>query len=385
MTATLALLNRFLPPAPGVTGELLFGLAAALARRLPELRFEAIGTDLGYGRPTAAPPGPPLAGVTRLRSLQRRGWSPVRPLATAVDGWRMARRARAADIVLSLTDPPLLNRWLAHGLGGRQHWIEWTMDLYPDAFRAALGQTPRPRPHGGRRPDLRLCLGPGQADYLARDGLPPVPHLLMPAGVRPAPRHPAPARRDGPVRLVYAGNLGRAHPAGALLRLAALLDEGFRLTLSPYGSGAARLRHEMAGHPRIDWAEGPLSDAVLDAADVHVAALGLAWTHLCVPSKAISALCRGKPVLFFGSPDSDVCHWAGAAGWPVGDDTSLAQALRHIADPDARAAARAAAIAAGDRLRQVERHSLDALAHGLAAMLGGGARPEPAPRESVCQ
>ncbi|MBF0335455.1 MAG: hypothetical protein HQL40_17715, partial [Alphaproteobacteria bacterium] len=49
MTATLALVNRFLPPAPGVTGDLLFKLAAALSRRIPDLRFEAIGTDLGYG------------------------------------------------------------------------------------------------------------------------------------------------------------------------------------------------------------------------------------------------------------------------------------------------------------------------------------------------
>jgi hypothetical protein len=80
----------------------------------------------------------------------------------------MAGRAAAGDIdvVLSCTDPPLLPWWLGARLPADRHWVEWSMDLYPDAVAAALGL----------------------------------------------------------VTLVYAGNLGRAHPVAALEWLASALD-----------------------------------------------------------------------------------------------------------------------------------------------------------------
>lgn len=390
----LTLLNRFLPPAPGVTGRLLYRLAQALSDRLPGLECQAVGTDLAYGNHPAAEV--PAMSAQRFPSWQGYGriW---RLPATLHDGWRMARYAAAVgdDVVLSCTDPPMLGWWLSHTLPVSRRWVEWTMDLYPDALAAAVG-LPCPRLSlgrlfHGRLPDLRLCLGPAQAHYLTgRDGR-PCPHLILPAGITARAKPKAVFAADGRVTLdrvtlVYAGNLGLAHAPEALAALAAALDPvRFRLRLAVQGRGGERLRRRLSDFPAVDWSDRPLSEADLDAADVHIASLKPGWTHLCVPSKAVSALCRGRPLLFFGSELSDVWQWAQpernggkAAGIPGGwrvdldnagrpDRAMLAVALREMLQSRGLAAATLAAEAAGDRLRDIAAAGIDGLAAWLMA------------------
>jgi hypothetical protein len=382
MTAPIrvTLLNRFLPPSPGITGTLLYRLGAALRERVPELQLSAVGTDLGYGR-HRPPDDLPTINAVRLRSWQCNGPA-LRLPATLHDGQRMAQQAIAADVVLSCSDPPLLGHWLSRSLPRSTRWVEWCMDRYPEALAAAAG-LPCPPLWSGRLPDLRLCLGPGQAAWLAGRDRRAVAPLLLPAGVVAAPSTPPPSRQDERLTLIYAGNLGRAHEWQALTMLAQAIDPArCRLIVAAHGVGAVAARRHLAGMAAVDWCDDPVDDDTLNRADVHVASLKPGWTHVCVPSKAVSALCRGRPLLFFGDGASDGWKWAEgsrakgagqAAGWrvaldPAGlpDPMGLLMALAVMAEPDYLAAATAAAQAAGDRLRAVETTSIDALAAWLA-------------------
>lgn len=323
------------------------------------LDLQIIGTGRTYGG----------GGAVNEDGLWRRG------LAAFTDGRWLAALAARHTAVLSLTDPPFLAFHLARRLPLGCLWIEWTMDLYPAALRAAWGLAPgRNCRSWGRRPDLRLHLGPGQAAFAASPGTDAAAAAILPAGVHDTvgatPDVPAQSCR---IRLIYAGNLGRAHWADALPLLAAACDPArFHLTVAAYGAGAAQIRAQLRGFPHVDWRDAPLADAELDAGHVHIASLRENWTHVCVPSKAISALCRGRPILFFGAAASDVWGWANGAGWRVDPNPAAAAhdlpgILQEIAASANLAAATRRAQEAGKRLRLAESRGVSALAAWLDA------------------
>lgn len=357
---SVAMVNRFAPPDAAPTAVALARLAALLKARLPTINLRVVGAERAYGG----------AGA-RNESPWRRATASWR------DGATLAAAAAAHDAVISLTDPPLLACRLARRLKAETLWIEWTMDLYPEALAAAAGLSPRPsRFPGLRRPDLRLCLGPEQAAFLAADGGPPIRQLILPAGVCDPPANSLSPPPSGLVHLAYAGNLGRAHWADALPSLARACDPArFRLTIAAYGKQAATTRKALAAFPHVDWRETPLSETELNAAHVHIVSLKENWTHVCVPSKAVSALSRGRPILFFGSARSDVWRWAQTDGAqsaglriaPLAKAASamLPDALAQLATPVRLAALTEQAAKAASQLRDAEEKTVDALADRL--------------------
>lgn len=375
--ASVALVNRFAPPDAAPTATALARLATLLRARTPTLSLQMIATKRTYA-------GGGAAGEDLVR----------RAVASWRDGRRLAEAAAPHAAVLSLTDPPLLARHLARRLPPETLWLEWVMDLHPAALWAALGLRPRrlfPGRSSGRRPDLRLFLGPRQAAFAVRVEKPDVqaraPHLILPAGLCERPARPAaPYAAREPVRLAYAGNLGRAHWDDALPLLAAAADpQRFRLTVAAYGARAAAVRRRLAGFPHVEWRDRPLEQAEFDAAHVHVVSLKENWTHVCAPSKAVSALCRGRPVLFFGAAASDVWGWADGAGLRLDPNRGAAVhglpgVLAQLAAPDQLAELTARAWMAGDRLRAAEADAVDALAVRLEAVASGQSLPRRAPR-----
>lgn len=396
---TLVMVNRFVPPDSAPTALALERLAGLLRQRLPDGDLVGLGGDAVYGSPSssaAAMAGPPLE-VRRIRSWpQGSGWR--RAIATLHDGAALAAAASSYPAVLSLTDPPLLAWWLARRLPPSRVWIEWMMDVYPHALAAASGgrgakmigpMMAMMRGAGGRRlPDMRLYLGPGQRDFVATGDQRPVPAAILPVGVCESPGDgvPAPLRMaasDSRIRLVYAGNHGRAHWDEALPLLAEMADPArFQIDVAAFGAGAARLRRRLARFAHVTWHDQPLTAAELAAADVHVASLKPDWTHISLPSKAVTALCLGRPVLFFGDRESDAWRWIDGGGWRVAPDRKhaaviLPEVLTEIAAPPALVAMTRRAVRAGDCLRLAESDGADALAERLSRAVY-----EPIPRTS---
>jgi hypothetical protein len=229
-------------------------------------------------------------------------------------------------------------------LGRRRPWALWSMDLYPDAFAAAGLATPRNplyrllhRRVYRRRPDLLIALGPLQARFLQQQyGPPPIPTAITPCGVY---RHQADpetppwrARQRSKILLGYCGNLGEAHSVEFLRAVVQSMDrERFHLILSVYGSKANQLLQAIdpddPGITRLD----SVPREQFHHIDVHLVSLLTPWVHVCVPSKAISAVCSGSALLFYGSADCDNWELLRDAGWRVPESTRGAQVEADVA------------------------------------------------------
>jgi len=366
-------------------------LATEIAAALPQAEvriFSTAGRYRGNPASSASPIGAAdRIAVTRIRQTDFGSGRSARLAASLLDGLRLARRAASwADTVISLTDPPLQGYWM--GRAARRHrvrWAEWTMDLYPEAFAAAgLARPSHPvmraltAAHRRRAPDLHICLGTGQLDHLRRSRGANCDGIVIPAGLfESEPLDPPDWRRnEDRVVLAYAGNLGEAHSAELVARLIERAPpDRFLFMLAPHGARAAALRQRVGDAPHTRWSDR-LDAAALDHADAHIVSLRRDWTHVCVPSKALSAFSRGRPVLFLGSADSDSWRFGGGAGWLVPEpahptgangladaatDAAIDAALAAIADPAERAAATEAAIAAHARLTVLRSEGLNRL------------------------
>ncbi|MFN4090861.1 MAG: hypothetical protein ACK4QW_17710 [Alphaproteobacteria bacterium] len=375
----IALVNRFCPPDPAPTGRAMADLAVDLAAMLPGATIRLFTTCGSYRDGETHPPRA-LAGVvvTRIPAARLGRGRPARLAAGLIDGRRLATLACGwADTVISLTDPPLQGIWMGREARRRGvRWAEWTMDLYPEAFVAAgLAGVKNPFVRALARrmrrlpPDLDICLGPAQLDHVRRlRG--ERPGIVLPAGLSdPAPLEPPSWRlREDRTVLAYAGNLGEAHSAETVARLIERAPPTrYLFLMAPHGARANMLRQRIGGAPHIVWRDR-LGAADLDHADVHIVSLPPQWLHVCVPSKALSAISRGRPILFLGPSDSDSCRFAGEAVWHVPEpasDAAIDAALAAVADPAARAAATEAAIAAHARLTALRIEAIGRLAAWL--------------------
>ena len=57
--------------------------------------------------------------------------------------------------------------------------------------------------------------------------------------------------------------------------------------------------------------------------DVHVVSLKSEWDHICVPSKAVSAISEGSAILFNCSEKNDNWRLLQKAGWRMNDQKKL--------------------------------------------------------------
>ncbi|MEI6986389.1 MAG: hypothetical protein WCK65_09680 [Rhodospirillaceae bacterium] len=373
----IAVINRFYPPDPAPTGRAAQSLVQSLTTELPGCEITVYTTRGVYDRrPTA---GQAAAGVSLVTiPALYQGKQPIlRLLSSVVEGLRLAYLAtRRADLVISLTDPPLLSFWVA--LFVRRSgcaWIEWVMDVYPDFLVAARVVKPNNpiylwlwRLACGHRPNRIIALGEPQLAYLHRTRGMATPGFILPAGVLPAGALPEPApilATSGLVRLAYAGNLGDAHCPELVARLIErATDRGFHFDVSVHGSRAKWLRRRLAGRSMVRWHDFLAQDQLAEA-DCHLVTLSAAATWLCVPSKAVSAVCMARPVIFAGSADADSWAMLGQtgllAGWLIAEqanggfrDADIDNVLAAVAKPQEREAKTAAAKELGDRLRAME-------------------------------
>lgn len=253
-------------------------------------------------------------GVTRL-------------LSSLCEGFGLCWKALMLrpDVVFVLTDPPLLNLWA--GLlfrFSKARWIYWSLDLYPEAFEAAGLVDRRNLAYRAlscsiRRnvPDMLIALGEKQAERILAAMARPVEHVCLPPGIveKPAPGAPPSWRSDRHVHFGYFGNLGAAHSASFIVELARTLNPSLqRLVLSPTGVKAREVLDAVSGNEAVVLADRlPLEQ--MSYIDVHLVSLLPHWTDLCVPSKAVTAVCCGRPILFHGVVESDTWQALGSAGW----------------------------------------------------------------------
>ena len=332
-----------------VTGH---GLLEALPDDPPGLRFEALFADCPMVKYS------PL-GRTRFE-------------LNYAHAWQQQLDREPADVVVACNVPLFtLARMRAHFARRQQPWVLWHQDIYS---LGVAGEAGRRLP--GAAADLvsrkaqRLecaqvhsasavvAIGEGFVEQyrawgLNTDHVRVIPNWAPLDHITPGPRDNDWTARHGlssaPVRLLYAGTLGRKHNPMLLLEL---LD-GLRargvdalLTVVSEGVGAEDLAVAAADRPDVrllGYQPAEELPSVLASADAVIALLEPDAARFSVPSKVLSYLAAGRPVVALvpnGNPAAeDVAAAGGFVGAPSHAGTQAAAAWLADVTRDAEALA----------------------------------------------
>ncbi|MCZ8371087.1 MAG: glycosyltransferase family 4 protein [Porphyrobacter sp.] len=375
----VVLINRFFHPDESATALMLTDLVTGLAN--PGLDLHVITAAAAYtpsGEHARDTLGVDRLSVTRLPNLPLSHHSLA---ARALNflafycGLLVAGlfRVRRGDIVICLTDPPLVGivAALLTRLKGAT-LIHWVQDIYPEtATRLGFGTSTNP----AVRLAIRLrdwAWGTAHTNVVIGERM----HaMLVSRGVVPARLHiiqnwaeeealtPLAAEHN-PLRaqwgfgkdvtvVGYSGNLGRAHDAATMLDAAALLgarqDAPIRLLFIGGGAKHAlletaaddpRLSNIVARRPYRPRAELQQS---LSVPDIHWLSLEPELEGLIVPSKFYGAAAVGRPIIFIGDTDGEVARLI-----------AKAQCGASFAKGDAEGVANYLAVLAKDRALQAQ-------------------------------
>lgn len=272
-------------------------------------------------------------------------WS--RLAVNLLDGFRLMLRSMFLprhDLKIVMTDPSLLNAWAIFLRPFyRSRLVFWTMDLYPEAF-ASAGLVAKS--NWAYRllaafvyshvPDFLIALGEQQYRYLCRQyKRDSIQHIILPCGIYENSPSELPAwRREHQDKIIfcYAGNVGEAHNAAFLLELIKQLDpEKHLILLRLYGCKAGSLLDAVRSN-KVVLILDYLPQSEMQYVDVNVASLLAAWNHVCVPSKVVSAICAGTPILYNANEESEGACMFPEAVWLLPDSESLAIAIRKFLD-----------------------------------------------------
>jgi colanic acid biosynthesis glycosyl transferase WcaI len=347
-------INQFFWPDSSATSQQLTDLATGLAERGNHVTV--LCGEGGYANVSAGAVAPPV-DVIRVKALpfsKNKITRLMSYLSFYVSAFASGLTAPKADVVVSLTTPPLISLLgtAIKMLRGSRHFI-WEQDIYPDvaidlnyiqkggvADRATGVLADFSRKHA----DGIIALGECMKQRLVQRGI-PADNISIAENWSSAESITPMERPGDPNQLVllYSGNLGLAHDvdtiAGAMKNLRA--DSRFRFLF--VGSGVKRKQLqdfseandigslEMRGYVSRD----KLSEG-LAVGDIGLVTQSNVCLGTVVPSKVYGILAAGRPVLFIGpkvaTPALVIDRHA--CGWHVepGDVEGLTQLLVHLAE-----------------------------------------------------
>ena len=312
--SAITIVNRHYPPNPGITGESAWDLATYL---IEQHGIEVIVVHIDRTYDGGGQVRQPVGEIHAVTTIYKGKNGALRILAGLWDGFMLIRKALKVGRgpLLIMTSPPMLPFWASLLLRNRTYWL-WAMDLFPEGF-AAEGKVSSQNPvyrwiirqTYRHAPQRLIALGPEQARHLLTLFGQPIPTTILPCGVlmhQPRdPDRPNWRANDGLIYLGYAGNVGQAHSAEFLKSVIMHLDPTrFRLVLALYGTKADAVwvaAEGVAGVIRLP----NIPRSQLGYLDVQLVSLLPEWTHIAVPSKAMSAVGADSPILFCGDPHSD--------------------------------------------------------------------------------
>lgn len=348
-------INRVFPPDAGPSGlrlmELCQGLAAA---------GWGVTVLCGSGRGEIPTNLHPHIAVVRMglgAHEHKPRWYDV-PLWYAAFVWRASRLPRH-DVVVTLTDPPLLAVVSAFlkktGVRGAVHWVH---DVYPHLWGAVGVRAPffmallkKIAACALRAHDYVVALGDDMAAVLKADGVPDdkIATIMTWPDVESAlmdRRKPAhhdtknPFVLEGCFTVLYSGNFGPMHEFGPIIDAIKIVHQSphpIRFILAGDGPQFATVRDavERMALTNVHFIRTQPKDRFLDmllAGDVHIASMIPESLGLIAPSKINSALGLGRPCVVLSSPKSSQAQLVAAHKAGVVVDVTDGHARFKIAD-----------------------------------------------------
>jgi len=294
-------------------------------------------------------------------------------------GWRLWCIARAGDVIVAKTDPPLISvvaaivaRWRGAQL------VNWVQDVFPEVAEA-VGVRALAGPQAGvlrwlrnwafRSAVANVVLGERMAAVVARaseqdvreqarsynsnalSGLAGrsrvIPNWADMEAIRPVAAADNPLRRewglDGKFVVCYSGNMGRVHEFGTILDAAQGLARKAEVIMFLFIGGGAQRRmveDEVRRRGLANVQFRPYQDRAglsfsLGVGDVHLVSQRPEVEGFVFPSKLYGILAAGRPVVFIGDPRGEISLLVEREGIGVavrqGDATGLANQLMRLA------------------------------------------------------
>lgn len=333
-------INRVYPPVRGATGRVLRDLARSFAREGWQVTVLAAGPRKAKERDGGIRVLR-LSGRQKPSGLLGYGWLWLRLLIAAL-------RLPRTDLVVTLTDPPMLVTAgrIIKRIKKNRH-INWCHDLYPDIFPALNVRIPKPvmtfldrttyKAMGDA--DKIIAVGRCMAKNLTRHGLEPRQIAFIPnwpdselvraakngkeGGILPVAPDVGGSKpfeqqlKDAPkFRVLYAGNIGRAHPVATILEAASILDEeNPEIEFAFVGDGPRfdyiareRVRRGLNNIRLLPFQPQNKLKDVMESGDVHLISVKDDAAGLLVPCKLYSAFAVGRPCIFIGPAQSEMAR-----------------------------------------------------------------------------
>jgi colanic acid biosynthesis glycosyl transferase WcaI len=403
---SIVFLNRFYWPDVAATGQMLSDLAEDLAA--DGWRVTVIASAGAYdGQGGSLPREEERKGV-RIRRIGGTRFGRHGIAGRVFDSLsylggallcllRLGRR----DLVVAMSDPPflttlaVLTRWRT-----RARLVYWVQDLFPEIAGRLGVLDPRGIVYRAARAfarwlhqrcDLVIALGPRMARALVAAGARPerttfVDNWADASAICPVAPEENSFLEDHGLRgrfvVLYSGNAGRAHTFDAVMHAAGLLRHETEIVFLFIGGGQRipelRATVQREGLPNVrflDYLPREALSGSLSAANVSLVTEDPGIEGLLVPSKTYGILASGRPILFVGSPQSDVARVVEEVDCGViadpGDGTSLARVILGLRSDPARLARMGANARRAAEARYDRRHATRRWEVAVRALLAG--------------
>jgi glycosyltransferase involved in cell wall biosynthesis len=354
----LLVLNQYYKPGVEATANLLADLCEALAAD-----YEVtVVTGRLHGHPEL-PTDETLNGVRVLRTrstafdrtqLHHRAANYATYMA---DSLVLALRAERPDVVLTLTDPPMIGDV---GLVVARRFgvplVVVSEDVFPE-IAVELKRLQNPLVVGLlgkmvelylRRAERIVAIGDTMRVRLTAKGAPAsrvrvIENWVDTQAITPRPRPTAWARGqglDGRFVVMHSGNVGHAQDLDTLVRAATFLRdlEALKIVIVGFGARHAAIenlasRLDVLSHVTLlPYQPRDVPPESLSAGDVHFVGLARGLSGFIVPSRLYGILAAGRPVIAAADADSETVRVVREAGCgvvvPPGKPLVLAETIR---------------------------------------------------------
>ena len=331
----ITIVLRHYPPSKNINGILADQMAQYLIRDSNvEIKVFCMDISEKGNLSTINPTG----NVTRIRQKFSNNNKFGKLFNMLYDGYILIKKSKKypSDLIICTSSPPLLPMW-ASMLLKKKKWAFWSLDLFPEGFVSAdtikasnLIYRFLWKKTYKNAPDLLISLGNEQARYILAQYNQPVPVIVLPAGVSLEDNQPVSDEskpdwyNPGKITLGYFGNAGQAHNPEFIREMIRVSGvHGFQFILSVYGIRAEEIKAFARNFEHVVIIENGIAQEHLKYIDVHLVTLRTSWTHAAVPSKAVTAISTGRPIVFCGSEQSDNWQMFKEAAWFIPENGSM--------------------------------------------------------------
>ncbi len=370
----IVLLNRNYPPQNGVTGQ----SANELFKFLNSSELDLNVVHINGNNSGISDLEDEVFGKTHIINTFYNGkFKLLRLLSSLYEGYMLSRKATSIkpDLIISMTDPPLLNFWVSI-FSKKIPWAYWSMDLYPEAFASAglinkngflfkiIKKVLKRNP-----PKFIISLGQFQFEYIRDEYNYKVPAVIFPCGISQIEKCENQNIKKiigNKISICYAGNLGEAHNPKFIKNIVDCINpDKHILFLSLYGSKYDEVFEYSKNKNGIYFLDN-IDRKNMHMIDIHLVTLLKKWDHVCVPSKAISAVSQGSAILFECTEQNDNWQLLQNAGWRINfNDFEAVSKFMSSISKDSIAIKRKYAIELSDKLKKIKENSFNKILNNI--------------------